>query len=373
MKGEQTTMKDFMGMIEQAICEAKKNIGQFNIIIVGRTGVGKSTLINTIFQGRMAATGQGKPVTKETRLYTKKGIPLAIYDTRGIELKEHQQVIDELMDLVRSKAEETDVQMHIHATWMCISEDGRRVEDAEIELHKRLAEFMPVLGVITKHRTDNGFRAEVQKLLPKAANVVSVRALPERFDGSDAVLQPKGLEDLLNATAEVIPEAVQRAFAAAQRASVELKKKAAHKVVMSAAVAAGAAGAIPIPIADAMVLVPIQVGMLAGISATFGIDLSKAFLGTLVSSMVGSAGAMFIGRAIVTNLLKLIPGVGTAVGGTIAGATAVGLTTGLGNLYIAVLAKLCTDSPGEVPSPDDIAREFKNRVDGDADASTPPT
>ena len=69
-------MKDFMGMIEQAVCEAKKDTGKFNIIIVGRTGVGKSTLINTIFQGRVAATGQGESVTKETRLYTKKGIPV---------------------------------------------------------------------------------------------------------------------------------------------------------------------------------------------------------------------------------------------------------------------------------------------------------
>ena len=298
---------------------------------------------------------------------------MAIYDTRGLELKEHQQVIDELMDLVRSKAEETDVKMHIHVAWMCILEDGRRVENAEIELHERLAEFMPVLGVITKHRTDDGFRAKVQKRLPKAANVVSVRALPERFDGSDSVLRPKGLEDLLNATEEVIPEASQKAFAAAQRASVELKKKAAHKEVMVAAGAAGVASANPIPIADALVLVPIQVGMLARISAAFGIELSKAFLGTLVSSMVGSAGAMFMGRAIVTNLLKLFPGAGTVVGGVIAGATAVVLTTGLGSLYIAVLAKLCTDSPGEVPSPDDIAREFKNRFGGNADASPPTT
>ena len=142
---------------------------------------------------------------------------------------------------------------------------------------------------------------------------------------------------------------------------------------MVSAAAAGAAGAIPIPIADAMVLVPIQVKMLAEISATFGIELSKAFLGTLVSSLVGSAGAMLIGRTIVTNLLKFFPGAGTVVGGVIAGATAGGLTTGLGSLYIAVLAKLCTDSPGKVPSPDDIVREFKNRLGGNADASPPTT
>ena len=43
------------------------------------------------------------------------------------------------------------------------------------------------------------------------------------------------------------------------------------------------------------------------------------------------------GRTIASNLLKLIPGVGTAVGGTISGATAGLLTTALGEAYIKIL------------------------------------
>ena len=78
---------------------------------------------------------------------------------------------------------------------------------------------LPVLGVITKVRADQGFRAEVQRLLPEARNVVRVRALSERLDEADVVLPAMGLEGLLDATTEVIPEAVQRAFAAAQKAT----------------------------------------------------------------------------------------------------------------------------------------------------------
>ena len=59
----------------------------------------------------------------------------------------------------------TSVSRHIHIAWVCISEGGRGVGEAEIELHRRLAELMPVLGVITKARSDRGFRAEVQALL----------------------------------------------------------------------------------------------------------------------------------------------------------------------------------------------------------------
>lgn len=348
-------------MIRDQMDRANREIGMVNVLIAGHTGVGKSTLINEVFHGRLAKTGQGKPVTKETRRITKKGIPLAIYDTRGLESKEYQQIVDELEELVRRKKDSEDASQHVHVAWICVAEDGRRVQDAEIELHEMLAKHMPILGVITKARSDQGFRAEVQRLLPQAANVVRVRALRERLDDGH-VIPAMGLTDLVEATMELIPEAFQRAFAAAQKASLDHKKNGAHKVVVGAAATAGGIGAVPIPFADAAALVPIQIGMIAGISKVFGLDLSQQFLGTLVAAMAGTTGATFAGRAIVAGLLKLIPGVGSVAGSAIAATTAAALTTMLGELYIAVLAKLFADSGGDAPAPDDIAREFKNRL-----------
>ena len=354
--------EDILAMISRSMEEAERTIGRFNILIAGRTGVGKSTLINEVFQGKLAATGQGRPVTRETREYTRKGVPLAIYDTRGVELKDYREIIDELADFVADKSRDADAKNHIHVAWVCVSEDGRRVEEGEIELHRRLAEYMPVVGVVTKARSDQGFGAEVQRLLPEAVNVVRVRALREGFDDSDVTLPPMGLDQLVEATAEIIPEAAQKAFAAAQKASVDLKKKAAHRVVIGAAAAAAAAGASPIPFSDAALLVPIQIGMLAAISASFGVELSKAFFRTLVAAMAGTTGATFAGRAIVSNLLKFIPGVGLVAGGAISATTAGGLTTALGELYIVVLAKLSDDAGGGTLSPDDIADEFKRSL-----------
>ena len=78
--------------------------------------------------------------------------------------------------------------------------------------------------------------------------------------------------------------------------------------------------------------------------------------------MAGPAGAAFLGRAVVSNLLKFIPGLGTVAGGVISAAAAGTLTTTLGKIYIAVLAKLFTASQGNAPSPEDIVREFKARM-----------
>ena len=69
-----------------AIADRIKNLHTLNIIVAGKTGVGKSTLINAVFKDKLAETGMGKPVTTHMRKITKKGVPLAIYDTRGFEL-----------------------------------------------------------------------------------------------------------------------------------------------------------------------------------------------------------------------------------------------------------------------------------------------
>ena len=50
-----------------AISEKIKNLNTLNIIVAGKTGVGKSTLINAVFRDKLAETGMGKPVTDHMR------------------------------------------------------------------------------------------------------------------------------------------------------------------------------------------------------------------------------------------------------------------------------------------------------------------
>ena len=92
--------------------------------------------------------------------------------------------------------------------------------------------------------------------------------------------------------------------------------------------------------ADAAVLVPDQIAMLAGITAAFGFPVDQGTLMTVVSGTIGSAGATALGRTVVANLLKLIPGAGTAAGAAISGATAAAITYTLGEVYIQILTKV---------------------------------
>ena len=120
-----------------------------------------------------------RPVTKGTREITKEGVPITIFDTRGLEMKDFGSTLVELEKVIQDRSNDRDSNRHIHVAWLCIQEDGRRVEDAETQLHDMLAKHVPLVTVITKARSDNGFRNEVMELLPESRNVIRVRAIPE--------------------------------------------------------------------------------------------------------------------------------------------------------------------------------------------------
>ena len=347
--------------MKKEIEKAIRELGTCNVLIAGRTGVGKTTLINSTFHGRVAATGHGKPVTRTARFISKEGVPLGVWDTRGLEMADFEETLEELMQLVEGRASDPDPKQHIHVTWLCVHEDSRRVQDAERNLCQTLAQQMPVIGVITKARSDEGFGAEVQRLLPEAVNVVRVRAIGETLDDGHT-LQPMGLEDLVEATALLLPEGIRRAFTAAQRVSLRHKRKQARRTIISSSSAAAGVAATPIPFADAAVLVPIQVGMLARISVLYGLDVSRTFVTGLVTAVIGPAGAAISGRAIVANLLKFLPGAGTAVGGLVSAATAAAITTVLGEMYIATLEAVFAKSSGHMPEPAAVESELRKRA-----------
>lgn len=355
-------MLNFGELAKSALEEALRERGHANVLIAGRTGVGKSTLINSVFQGNLATTGQGRPVTQDTREITKEGIPLSIFDTRGLELSDFSST-KTLKAFIVERRRDRDEKRQIHVAWICIVEDLRRVEQAETDLTDMLAEFMPVIAVITKARADQGFRAEVQRLLPAVKNVVRTRSIPEQFDDGHT-LAPMGLAELVQLTMELFPEGQKRAFVAAQKADLALKRQRSHLIVATTASSAAGIGAMPVPFADAAMLVPMQVAMVAGITATYGLSFSEGFLSTLVASMVGGTAATLTGRAIVGGLLKLIPGVGSVVGGAISAATAAAVTSAFGEAYIATLDALFTKHQGEPPSQQEVLEEVRRRFTG---------
>lgn len=359
MSSEKTLDQIILESIQNAINER----GHANVLVAGGSGVGKSTLINAVFQGDLVETGSGRPVTQSTREITKEGVPLTLFDTRGLEVANFDETLGELDKLIKERNGDRDPKRHIHVAWICILESKRRVEASDSKLVKLLTDRgVPVIGIVTQAQQDDGFRQKVIELLPEVKNVVRVRSIPTAIDDGATVLQPFGLDKLVEVTSEVVPEGVRQALAAAQKVSIDAKRNQAQKIVVTAVTAATAAGASPIPFSDAVLLVPIQVSMFAGISAVFGLDVTKSTLATLTTTLLGSSGATLVGKAIVSNLFKLVPGVGSVTGAAISGSTAGALTLALGQAYIATLAELLKEDPEASLDFNEVAAKLKIKL-----------
>lgn len=121
----------------------------------------------------------------------------------------------------------------------------------------------------------------------------------------------------------------------------ELKHKC-HVIIHGATTAAAAAGAIPIPMSDAIPIGAAQISMIIGLGKVFDLTLTDS----AAKSIAGVALTQQVGRAVVANILKVVPGVGTIIGGVIGATTAATLTETLGWIVANDFYKI---SEGEEP------------------------
>lgn len=352
-----------------AIRKRINNLNKLNIILVGKSGVGKSTLINSLFRGNFSETGLGRPVTSEVRKIEKKGYPMAIYDTPGFELSKGQQikVKDQIMDIIKQGLNSNDINQAIHCIWYCINVGGNRTFDSsELDWLRKLTESnretnVPIIVVLTQACPKS--KAQQMKDLVESENLEIVKVVPVlaqdmNFD-DEYIAKAYGLDKLVDVMSEALPSELQDTLQNLQKASLESKKRHAHAAIVTACAAAFGEGFAPIPFSDSALLIPTQVTMIASITAIFGLEVNKSLMAGFVSSTIGSAGATVLGKTLVANILKLIPGAGTGVGGAISGSTAALLTTALGEAYIVIMEKIFK---GEMKSEDLYTKEGQTLV-----------
>lgn len=276
------------------------------VAIAGFGKAGKSSLFNAIYGQQVAAVSMRTDETQATQTERRFGINFT--DTPGIGTgKFSLEKVDQMAVFDRQH-----VVIHVL--------NGSSAISAEDEKLHALIERSTARRVTAINKVDildeREQREYAESLMEKLG--LSVRGRDFFFVSAK---KREGIDTLVRHIADILPDAMQDAFIGQQRADISLKEKRIRTLVYSKAAIAGAVALIPIPVADIVILTPMQVAMVTAIGYFHGVAVTKERVLELLSVL----GAAYGLREAARQLVKLIPGVGSAVSASVAFAGTVAL------------------------------------------------
>jgi uncharacterized protein (DUF697 family)/GTP-binding protein EngB required for normal cell division len=331
------------------------------LVLVGRRGAGKSSIVNALFGAKMAELGHVTAQTGRGRWYDyeRDGGSISILDTRGlqegsapaeadpsksalesiaVELRvkapdlivfvvkasEVDAAIDGDLDALEHVYEEVRRAHHTQPPLVVAVTHCDLLEPKSVRLHR--ADEEPAADVVEKRRhvalAEHAVTRSIDAraaLRDRRAAVVGISAYMSW--GADA--KPRAderwrIDDLVIALFHNLPDAGRAELARATRARVVQEELASTLTKATAAVCAAVAAS-PIPVADIVPLTALQTGLVAGIAWIAGRSVDRRGATEFLASVGANVGFAFALREAVRGLLKVIaPGGGPVISATIA-------------------------------------------------------
>jgi predicted GTPase/uncharacterized protein (DUF697 family) len=339
----------------EGLSQALRGKTRLNVMLAGRVGVGKSTLVNAIFGEPIAPTGVGSSITQSIRRYARPNLPISVYDTPGIELGTAAELIAKTY-LTEIKKQAGDDEGRVHFCLYCVRTRDERFETVESEVVRALAKDVLVALVLTQCPTPDDARASkfARYLTALELPVLDRRCfltLAEEDHVAGVTLAPFGLPDLVSSIYQQLPDAERHTLASCQRVSLELKIAEARRSVNVSMGRAALIAATPIPLADSIPLSALQISMLGQISTIMGFRVDPKAVATAFATVLGVASM----ARTTASFFKIFPGSGTTINTTVASTT----TKILGEIFInACMNVRMRQISGEHIPQDDIVSEL---------------
>lgn len=319
-----------------------------NVVVIGNSGVGKSTLINSLFQSYVAETSIGEATTKQLRVYESEGLGFRIIDTIGFEpgLLNQSKAISAIRKWSRDSIKNDDATHQINMIWYCIDGTSRKMFKKNIDMLAHATSVwksVPIIVVITKSYSKperaenvrmvyNAFKNH-KKLSENLKAIVPVVATTYKIDTDLNInVTPDGLGELLTETVKFLPEGINASIVDKNYFYLNQKRAMAHSVVGASALAGLTVGLVPIPFPDGTILTPLEVGEIKSLSKIYGVEFDKNT--ELIQTIINAGTAGIIAKTAL-NAIKAIPGLniaGDVLNGIVAGVIVAAL--GEGSVYI---------------------------------------
>ncbi len=316
-----------------------------NVLFLGNSGVGKTTLINSIL-GTDAATGIGvSGTTKETKIYENDEIPFRIIDTMGFEpvkFLQPNKAINDVKKWSKEAALDNNEDTNIDLICLCVDGTSSKLFPKTIDDFLKavsLWKTVPIIVAITKSyslpdREENvnmvkkafeGKNRELRGIYPvvAASYVIS----------DDYAVEPQGIDELIEGINALLPEGIQAAASDINKYILDRKRFLAHSTVAGITGVGVTVGLVPIPFSDALLLAPTEKLEIDAIARIYGVNSNEGFKG-LMNQMIEIGTVSVAAKGIISGL-KAIPGIRIAasvINGVIAGIIVAAI--GEGSVYI---------------------------------------